>query len=428
MQNSIDRLNKGKLQPKLRLTPQKKKALLKKEEVVSDQVSLGSGLKQARPGSDMAQMVQDLKDNGVLAEAKQEKPPLRTPRPGSDMAQMLEDIQNPTGQQRIITGDNGVTLTVLEDVSSVPDPPEKPLQPKATSKSEKPEEGQAVGAVQTAQDMNDLADGLLQSASPAQEITGSVSEAIATTGADTTEASAPTLEALLQTQGGEATQSTAEMASEGLSTAAPELNQGLQVGMLAAAGASLVLAPFLLVGGVKKFITGRKQRKVAALTTKLAGRAKERTQSPEVRELAESALKRAEITKSEGTDNLLKGTGTTLMGARSLLAAATTSGLVTGTQLVGPAISGALLAGSGVVAGGIDVVLGVRDIARGKTLKGSLGIGFGVAVGAVALGAGVPALIATGALLLGKIGVGLKERKEAKKAAEAAQQAKLSSA
>lgn len=116
--------------------------------------------------------------------------------------------------------------------------------------------------------------------------------------------------------------------------------------------------------------------------------------------------------KTQDRELVLEGTGATILGARSGLAAVSLAGH-SADGLLGAMAHGAhaMLAPLGVVHGAIDAGLGVRKVVQGvkegdnrKITLGTLTTGFGVALVASAIGGGIPAVAAAGAFLAAKVG------------------------
>lgn len=116
--------------------------------------------------------------------------------------------------------------------------------------------------------------------------------------------------------------------------------------------------------------------------------------------------------KTQDRELVLEGTGATILGARSGLAAVSLAGH-SADGLLGAVAHGAhaMLAPLGVVHGAIDAGLGVRKVIQGvkegdqrKITLGTLTTGFGVALVASAIGGGIPAVAAAGAFLAAKVG------------------------
>lgn len=77
----------------------------------------------------------------------------------------------------------------------------------------------------------------------------------------------------------------------------------------------------------------------------------------------------------------------------------------------------------GVVHGVIDAGIGAKQIYDGvksedtaKVTKGSLGVGLGVSLFAAAIGGGIPAIVAAGVFLTGKVVHGVRQRNAAQSA------------
>lgn len=152
-----------------------------------------------------------------------------------------------------------------------------------------------------------------------------------------------------------------------------ELSSFLQVALDAGAGLSLGVGGFMAYVGVKEL------------------------------KHAVHNIKAGEGTRSENAEQVLEGVGAVTVGARSVAAAVTMVGLAhPALAAVGHTVGQALPV-LGVVHGGVDVVLGVKNLAEGKKIKGALELGFGLAVIATAAGGGPIALAAAGVALAGKI-------------------------
>jgi hypothetical protein len=177
----------------------------------------------------------------------------------------------------------------------------------------------------------------------------------------------------------------AEKTSEHSAEVAHHLSTGLQVGLSVAAGASGLLAVPLTVNGVKELRAGLKEK--------------------------------------DG-EKIAEGAGGIVVGARSLAAGVTMSGMLTSSELIGGIAHGAatVLTPLGLVHAAIDTGIGVNDLRKGKKVEGILKIGMGVAVAATALGAGLPGTVAAlsflGAKIVYKAVTKKKHKKEAAETAE----------
>lgn len=123
-------------------------------------------------------------------------------------------------------------------------------------------------------------------------------------------------------------------------------------------------------------------------------------------------------------EHTIEGINHTVVGTRSLAAGASMAGhLVHGSEVITTiaGVAKATLTPLGVVHGAIDAGLGAKQVYDGiktkdtaKVTKGGLGIGLGVSLVAAAVGGGVPALVAAGVFLTGKIAHGIQQRRAAK--------------
>lgn len=129
-------------------------------------------------------------------------------------------------------------------------------------------------------------------------------------------------------------------------------------------------------------------------------------------------------------EHVIEGINHTVVGTRSLAAGASMAGhLVHGSEVITTiaGVAKSALTPLGVVHGTIDAGLGAKQVYDGikekdgaKITKGSLGIGLGVSLVAAAVGGGVPAIVAAGVFLTGKIAHGIQQRRAAKAEANAA--------
>lgn len=112
-------------------------------------------------------------------------------------------------------------------------------------------------------------------------------------------------------------------------------------------------------------------------------------------------------------EHAIEGLNSTLVGTRSVAAGVNMAGhLIHGSEIVTTVASAAksVLTPLGVVHGAIDVGLGANQVIKGikakdgaKITKGALGMGLGGALIAAAAGGGIPAIVAAGVFLTGKI-------------------------
>lgn len=125
--------------------------------------------------------------------------------------------------------------------------------------------------------------------------------------------------------------------------------------------------------------------------------------------------------KDKNAEHTIEGVNSTIVGTRSLAAGASMAGhLVHGSEVITTiaGVAKSALTPLGVVHGAIDAGLGAKQVYdgikskdSGKITKGSLGIGLGASLIGAAVGGGIPAIVAAGVFLTGKIVHGLRERK-----------------
>ncbi len=110
--------------------------------------------------------------------------------------------------------------------------------------------------------------------------------------------------------------------------------------------------------------------------------------------------------KEKNTEKILEGVGGIAVGTRSAATAAVMGGMLTTSEVVGQVAGAAAttLTPLGLVHAGVDTVLGVRDLTKGKTTEGLLKIGTGVAIGAAAVVGGLPLTVAAIGMLGIKVG------------------------
>lgn len=116
--------------------------------------------------------------------------------------------------------------------------------------------------------------------------------------------------------------------------------------------------------------------------------------------------------KGGSLEQVVEGTGATILGVRSSLSALSLAGGAAHNPLLHFAAHAAhaVLAPLGFVHGVIDVALGGRKIYQGvkkgdgeKVASGAMGIGLGISLCAAAIGGGIPALAAAALFLGGKM-------------------------
>lgn len=434
------------------------------EHSPKDGVSLGQNLtiKEPRPGSDMAQMVEDMRSNGVLPESIPEPPVSTTserpkPREGSDMAEMLKNIETPMGQLELVATPNGVALAMMDEITSPTHSTslDRSIEGATPEVTKEHHHGEAHGHGHGhSQAPNAHMGGHLGSEAvelkahaahhghevahhgshhAAEAVSHKVAHGAAETGAHVkNHALAETVEELtspeivtdtLQTAQNQSTGHGVHELAEAAGDHSSALGLGMEVALWGATAASGILAPIMIKHGAKELAHGLSARKEAKAEVKAAQAELKQAQGGEAAGLAEQKLEKAQKAQAAATDQILEGVGSSVVGGRSAVAGLVTAGMATGTHIVGPVLSKVLLTSTGVVHGGIDIALGARNVARGETTKGVLEMGFGSAVIATAaFGAGLPGVAVAGAFLIGKIAHGVISKRKAKKAA-AAQQA-----
>jgi hypothetical protein len=125
--------------------------------------------------------------------------------------------------------------------------------------------------------------------------------------------------------------------------------------------------------------------------------------------------------KEKNAEHTIEGVNSTIVGTRSLAAGASMAGhLVHGSEVITTiaGVAKSALTPLGVVHGAIDAGLGAKQVYdgvkakdSGKITKGTLGIGLGASLIGAAVGGGIPAIVAAGVFLTGKIVHGIRERK-----------------
>ena len=128
--------------------------------------------------------------------------------------------------------------------------------------------------------------------------------------------------------------------------------------------------------------------------------------------------------KEKDGEKVAEGVGQLAVGTRSIAAGTVMAGMADiGGEVVKQAASaaGTVLTPLGLLHGGIDIGLGVKDIVTGKDkVGGALKVGFGTAVAAGAVFGGIPLTVAAIGLLGAKMTHSIVKSRKAKKAAEQA--------
>ena len=126
--------------------------------------------------------------------------------------------------------------------------------------------------------------------------------------------------------------------------------------------------------------------------------------------------------KENDTEKKLEGVGGIAVGLRSASTATVMGSMLAGAGTL-TTVASVASAGLGVVHAGIDTVLGIRDLKHGKKTEGLIKIGTGVAVAAAAVVGGLPLTIATIGMLGVKVGHKIYKHNQEKKAKAAAEEA-----
>lgn len=411
-----------------RLKTESKKIIAQPKSEPSGPVDSVVTLKTPRPGSAMAQMVEDLQNNGALPKPKPEEAPatlLKTARQGSDMAQMVADINRSElgSSPSVSLGANG-TLAILED----------PFQFSANSQdghdSHNSNQGDALLQGHLGTEMvEQVAHKASHGAHHVADAVGHKSTQLTTHVADTAAQKTQTvtqhvtdvasqktghLTEALSHKAGQVTNHVAtaghhgavehlDAASETLAHAtegAGKLSTGLQVALGASSLLSFGLAIPLAKNAIKEIKHGWNQLKSGA---------------------KEKGLRKA-VKDGDGVLPLAEGVGGGAVAARSLAASSVMADMTSVGQAI-PGLSGVASVASkvlmplGLIHAGVDIAVGAHEFSKGKKTEGLLKMGFGLAVGGAAVTGALPFTVAAVTLLGGKIAHGVVKSKNAKKAA-----------
>ncbi len=368
-------------------------------QLSSEQVDLGGSrpLKTPRPGSDMAQMLEDLQSNGVLPQSRSEDTsvkPKTLREPTSDyMAQMVEDVQRDFGarskQLDVQLGGNG-TIALLDD-TAVPGLLAQG-QHEASSEEEvighEHEHGFKEDALLGGHIGTEIIEKVGHSAHHAShavtEVAGHGAAKIAGQGAIKAAGHGVSKAATSAGQAADVHEAASHTLTVG-KEAAHHLSTGLEIALGVGAVGAGVLAVPITINGIKELKAGIKEK---------------------------------------DTEKILEGVGNLAVGTRSAGTAAVMAGMLTSSEVVTQVagVAAQTLTPLGIVHAGVDTVLGVRDIKKGKVTEGLLKIGTGAAIGAAAIVGGLPLTIAA----LGMLGVKTSHKifthvQEKKQAAQEAQ-------
>ena len=330
----------------------------------------------------------------IAVEKPAKEPVVKRREPSGEMAQMLQDIQSPSGIERPGVGPNG-TIVMMSDDSFVPPKQTETLSPgesvlKQVAASVEKEAKESKDAKGSKSRANQMKAGTATHAGPLEivEVAGVKAYKAAKAAKEiiTEKASAVAGEVTpeMVVDGVQATQST-KLVSE-VGSHAGKLSMGMETALKVAGGASAILAPIMIGLGLKEFNEGRKEK---------------------------------------SADKMLEGAAATTVGVRSGVAAAV-MGKMAGVVKLGAeatAVAKTALPVLGVAHGVLDIAIGARQVAKGKTTKGLLNIGFGSAVTAtVLLGLGLPGVGVAATIMGAKIVHGVASSRKEKKAKAAAEQ------
>lgn len=374
----------------------------------TESVTLSTPLKTPRPGSDMAQMMEDLQNNGVLPQAETvspqiEKKPLR--EPNSDyMSMMVDSVQSDktlgSGSVHIAVNSNG-SIALLDDSQFFPSIEQPTVSTPQEQKSVDHGHQQAQGHDHGHNKHSLKEDGLLggHMATEIVEKIGHSAHEAASHGAGhvTTEAVGHGA-AKIAAHGSDAAHHAVEVAQHGVETVsetanatsalaenAHHLSAGLEIALgVGTLGAGILAVP-LTINGVKELKHGIKEK---------------------------------------DTEKILEGVGGIAVGTRSAATAAVLGGMMTTSEVVGQiaGVAAQTLTPLGVLHGAVDAVTGGMDVYHGKTTKGLIKIGTGVAIGAAAVIGGLPLTVAALGMLGIKVGHKIYTSSQEKKAAALAAQ------
>lgn len=303
----------------------------------TESLSLSTPLKSPRAGSDMDQMVQDLQSNGLLPQE-----PVTTPIPGPALRPPSSDYVAQMVED------------VRKDLALTAGGVEVHVAGNGTIAVTVPHEPQVSSSVESAGHAHgpSFKDDALLAGHIGTEIVEKVGHSAHHPATHAVEHASEVAHGAVQ-----------ESLSLG-TQAAHHLSTGLEVALGAGIVGAGVLAVPLALNGVKELRAGIKEKDV---------------------------------------DKVLEGVGGLAVGTRSAGTAAVMAGML-GTSEVVTQVAGVAaqtLTPLGIVHAGVDTVLGVRDIRKGKVTQGLLKLGTGVAIGAAAIVGGLPLTVAA----LGMVGV-----------------------
>lgn len=358
----------------------------------AEKVTLGgfAPLRTPRPGSDMDQMVQDLQNNGAIPQPQAEAVPSETARPktlrepSSDyMSQMVDDVQKDlalTSKPLDVQVNNNGTIALLDDHVAGLD------SHHAGGHGHGFQEDALLGGHIGTEILEKIGHKAHHAASHATEAVGH--GAAKAVGHGATEAASHGATKAASEAVGHGTAKAAahgagahEVAGHALAvgkSTAHHLSAGLEVALgVGAVGAGILAVP-ITINGIKELKAGIQEK---------------------------------------DTDKILEGVGNLAVGARSAGTAAVMTGMLTTSEVVTQVagVAAQTLTPLGIVHAGVDTVLGVRDLTKGKVTEGLLKIGTGVAIGAAAIVGGLPLTVAALGMLGVKTGHKIYQHVQAKK-------------
>ncbi len=362
--------------------------------IPAEKVILGglAPLKTPRPGSDMDQIVQDLQSNGVIPQPQTEAVPSETARPktlrepSSDyMSQMVDDVQKDlalTSKPVDVQVNNNGTIALLDDHVAGLDSHHAGGHGHGHGFKEDALLGGHIGT----EILEKIGHNAHHAAGHATEAVGhGAAKAVGhgateTAGHGATKVASEAVghgTAKAAAHGAEAHEVAGHALAVGKSTA-HHLSAGLEVALgVGAVGAGILAVP-ITINGIKELKAGIKEK---------------------------------------DTDKILEGVGNLAVGARSAGTAAVMTGMLTTSEVVTQVagVAAQTLTPLGIVHAGVDTVLGVRDLTKGKVTEGLLKIGTGVAIGAAAIVGGLPLTVAALGMLGVKTGHKIYQHVQAKK-------------
>lgn len=415
-------------------------------------------LRTPRPGSDMDLMVQDLQDNGVIpgpqAEAAAPQAPVKLREPNSDyMADLVESVKVDQGwghhSMHVAVNSNG-SIAVLDDHTYLPE--ELDNSPKAHDDGHGhaahghgfKEDGLLGGHMGTeiieklghnahhaaSHAVGHATDGASHAVTEAAGH-GTAKAATEAVGHGTAKAAAEStakVGAKVAAESGAkaAAEGGAKVAAQGASKAAAHGAELAHAGVeTSAEAADVTTAQLATVGKEAAHHLSTAMEVALGVGTVGAGLLAVPLTLNGVKELKHGI-------KEKSTEKILEGVGGIAVGTRSAATAAVMGGMLTTSEVVGQVagVAASTLTPLGLVHAGVDAVLGVRDLTKGKTTEGLLKIGTGAAIGAAAVIGGLPLTLAAIGMLGVKVGHKIYSKVQQNKAAaqEPSQQAPQPSA